>query len=30
MYRKLKEKGLNSCVTPAYVYDIETTAMIEK
>ena len=27
---KLKEKELNSCVTPAYMYGLEMTALTEK
>ena len=29
-YRRLNGKVLNSCITPAYLYDLETMAMIEK
>ena len=28
--RKLREKRIRSCVTPAYIYGIETTTIIEK
>ena len=28
--RKLKGKVLNSCVTPAYIYGLETMAMTDK
>ena len=30
MSRKLKGKDLNSCITPAYLYGLETMAMTEK